>query len=85
MAGSREAPKRTDNDGGGGDWRDRLVAGIIGSVVMISAGTNMASIRSEGERTIMETHHHSMVAGFIGLGILGMMLLWLLFGSGPRP
>ncbi len=68
----------------GSEWALGLVVGIIGSLIMIGAGSSMASIRSAGEKTIMEAYYNSMGWGFIGLGIFCMILLCFVFGAKSR-
>ena len=75
-----EARKKVDSD-----WKQGLFLGMIGTLIMIGAGAAMASIRSAGERTVMEAYYNSMGWGFIGLGIVGMTILFFMFGSRPRP
>ncbi len=79
-----EKPRRR-REKAGAEWGLGLFVGIVGSLVMIGAGISMASIRSAGERTIMEAYYNYMGWGFIGLGILGMMLLCFMFGNRRRP
>lgn len=56
-----------------------MVFGMIGSIVMIGAGTDMASISSVAGNTVAEANRNAVGAGFIGLGIFCIVLTCLVF------
>lgn len=51
---------------------------------MIGAGINMASIRSIRGDTVAEAFYNSMGWGFIGPGILGVILLSFTYANSSR-